>query len=229
MLTHGINEGFAAIGRRIRRPLLAVAVPPILFVLGVAGSRRLDSWSVAAGAAAAIAIAFVIFARDDPPQHVVNWNAARTASDAPKTHFARSRDKVGWSNTTSSESHGGISTTSLPDRVASFLWETKNLAGTIAFENGMLTASQFDDPDEVYRYVALAGRVRAQAADVSNRLRQETGRGAWVTAAIVIWGHFPAGLIEHDHVTYIAGGRLAACLTSPAGVPHALLPVRSPQ
>jgi hypothetical protein len=37
------------------------------------GDDELDLWSVAAGAAMTSAVAFLIFVRDDPPQHVANW------------------------------------------------------------------------------------------------------------------------------------------------------------
>src|SRR5215213_1957981 len=97
-----------------------------------------------------------------------------------------------------------------------FLLETKNLLGTITFEDGVLQARQFDDPDEVYKYTSLAARVRGQAAAVSERLRAETGRGVWVTGVVVIWGLFDQGVVEHEKVTYIAGDRLASWLRARA-------------
>lgn len=33
---------------------------------------------------------------------------------------------------------------------------------------------------------------------------------AWVTAVVVVWGHFPETFIEHENVTYISGEKLAA-------------------
>jgi len=50
---------------------------------------------------------------------------------------------------------------------------------------------------------------RIEAKELSARLRADTGRGAWVTAVAVIWGHFPAGQIEHENVVYIRGDRVA--------------------
>jgi len=95
-----------------------------------------------------------------------------------------------------------------------FLLETKNLAGTIAFENGVLVARQFDDPDEVYLYTSLAPRLLGQAKELSSRLRTDGQRGPWVTAVTVIWGHFPAELVGHENVVYIAGDRLADWLAA---------------
>jgi len=57
----------------MRTPLLIVVVPMLLFVIAVMGSRRLDAWSLAAGAMLAAAIALVMFVRDEPPQHVAKW------------------------------------------------------------------------------------------------------------------------------------------------------------
>lgn len=94
-----------------------------------------------------------------------------------------------------------------------FLLETKNLAGTISFEDGVLVARQFDDPDEVYRYRSLAPRLRGQAKELSARLRDQTGGRAWVNAVVVIWGHFPEKQVSHENVTYIHGARLVHWLT----------------
>jgi len=47
---------------------------------------------------------------------------------------------------------------------------------------------------------------------LSARRRAETGRRAWVTAVVVIWGDFPQGQAHGDKVTYVAGNRLTAWL-----------------
>jgi hypothetical protein len=90
-----------------------------------------------------------------------------------------------------------------------FLLETKNLAGTIRVTDGVVEAQQFDDPDEVFRYFSLASRVRGASAELSARLREETGRRAWVDGVVAIWGRFEQEIVEHEHVAYVAGSRLA--------------------
>ncbi|MDP9226783.1 MAG: hypothetical protein M3P18_23660 [Actinomycetota bacterium] len=40
-------------------------------------------------------------------------------------------------------------------------------------------------------------------------MKTNTRRGPLVTAVAVIWGHFPAGQIEHENVIYIRGDRVA--------------------
>jgi hypothetical protein len=91
-----------------------------------------------------------------------------------------------------------------------------HLAGTVALENGVLCARQWDDPDEVYRYTRLAPRVRGQAKELSARIRDETGCRTWVEPVVVIWGDFSAGQVQHDGVTYLSGNRLREWLLAAA-------------
>jgi hypothetical protein len=208
------QRGLKAYRRRMRGPLLHVVVPMFLFFWAVVLTRRLDRWSVAAGAMATSAIALIMFVRDDPPQHVANWK--RGAEGERKTEKALRRlERKEWvvEHDVQRDGRANLDHVVRGPRGA-FLLETKNLAGTIALEDGMLTARQFDDPDEVYRYASLAGRVRGQAKELSARIRSETGRPTWVTAVVVIWGHFPESYVELNNVTYIAGARLTSWLES---------------
>lgn len=206
--------GLKAYRRRMRTPLLIVVVPMFLFFVVVVLTRKLDRWSLAAGAVAASAMAMVMFVRDDPPQHVANWK--RGAEGERRTARAlRPLERRGWfvEHDVQREGRANFDHVVRGPRGV-FLLETKNLAGTVSFEDGVLVARQFDDPDEVYRYTSLAQRVRGQASDVSARIRAETGRREWVTGVVVIWGHFPEGSATHDKVTYISGDRLASWLES---------------
>src|SRR5437763_13113579 len=67
------ERGLRAYRRRIRWPLLIVVAPIFAFGMGVMLSHKIDRWSLAAGAAIAVGIAFSIYALDEPPQHVQNW------------------------------------------------------------------------------------------------------------------------------------------------------------
>jgi hypothetical protein len=215
LYAHGrYQRGVKAYRRRMRAPLLVVVAPLFFFFWAVALTRRLDRWSLAAGAVGAAAVALVMMVRDDPPQHVKNWQ--RGAEGERKTAKALRRlERQGWvvEHDLQREGRANLDHVVRGPR-GPFLLETKNVSGTIALENGVLTARQFDDPDEVFRYVSLAPRVRGQAKELSGRIRDETGRPAWVTAAVVIWGHFPEGLVQLDNVTYIGGERLASWLES---------------
>jgi hypothetical protein len=177
--------------------------------------RSVVPWKLAAGALLSAAVAFVMFVRDDPPQHVAKWG--RGAAGERKTEKAlRSLEQKGWSVEHDVQRGGRANI----DHIATgprgvFLLETKNLAGSISFEDGTLIARQADDPDEVFRYSTLAARIRGQATELSARIRAETGRRTWVNAVVVVWGSFLEGSFEHENVTYIDGDRLADWLDCP--------------
>lgn len=208
------KRGLRAYRRRVRWPLLIVVLPMFVFFWGVTLTRKLDAWSLAAGAAATTAVALISFVRDEPPQHVTNWR--RGAEGERKTEKAlRPLERQGWQvehdiqmGRRANLDHVVIG----PPGV--FLLETKNAMGTITFEDGVLVARQFDDPDAVFRYRTLAPRLLDQARDVSVRLREQTARRVWVNAVVVIWGYFPAGYVEHEKVVYIRGDRLKEWLAS---------------
>jgi hypothetical protein len=196
---------------------MIVIVPMFVFFWAVTLTRKLDPWSLAAGALMTSAVALFIFVRDDPPQYVAKWG--RGAEGERRTERTlRPLERKGWTVEHDIQSEGRANLDHvLKGPLGVVLLETKNLAGTITFEEGVLVARQFDDPDEVYRYVSLAPRLRGQAKELSSRLLAETGRRTWVTAVAVIWGHFPAGRIEHEKVVYIRGDQLRDWLTSTQG------------
>jgi hypothetical protein len=208
------ERGLRSYRRRLRAPLLIVIVPMFVFFWAVTLTRKLDVWSMVAGALMSSAMALFMFVRDDAPQHVLNWK--RGAEGERKTEKAlRPLERKGWTveHDIQREGRGNLDHV-LTGPPGVFLLETKNPAGTITFEDGMLVARQVDDPDEVYRYKSLAPRLRGQAMELSARLRAETGRGAWVTAVAVIWGEFTPGRVEHENVVYIRGDELKDWLSS---------------
>ncbi len=213
------KRGLRAYRRRLRTPLLIVFVPIVVAFLAITSTRKLDAWSMAAGALMAAGWALVIFVRDEPPQHVLNWR--RGAEGERKTERAvRPLERKGWTIEHDIQRDGRANLDHvLRGPLGVVLLETKNLTGTITFEEGVLVARQFDDPDEVYRYWSLAPRLRGQAMELSKRLREETGRRTFVTAVVVIWGHFQGGRLEHEKVVYIPGDELRNWLVSTQGRP----------
>jgi Nuclease-related domain len=205
------RRGLKGYRRRMRAPLLLVVVPLTIFFFAVSGSRKLDAWSLAAGAAMATATTFAMNVRDDAPQHVLNWR--RGAEGERRTaKTLRRLERKGWVIEHDIQRDRPNLDHVVRGPRGVFLLETKNLTGTITFEGGHLVERQFDDPDEVYRYRLLAGRARGQAMELSARLGRETGRKPWVNGVIVLWGHFAAGRVEHENATYIDGEQLALWL-----------------
>ena len=208
------RRGLRAYRRRMRTPLLVGVIPIFVFFWLIVMTRKLDPWSLAAGALMSAAVVVVVFVRDDPPQHVANWG--RGADGERKTERAlRPLERKGWTVEHDVQHNGKANLDHIVRGPCGiFLLETKNLAGTVSFENNCLTARQFDDPDEVYRYKSLAGRLRGQAMELSARIGQETGHRPWVNAVVVVWGQFPNGFAEHEKVAYVSGERLAVWLES---------------
>jgi Nuclease-related domain len=208
------ERGLRAYRRRIRWPLLIVVVPIFAFGIGVMLSHKIDRWSLAAGAAIAVGIAFSMYTLDEPPQHVQNWKRGGEGERRTEKTL-KPLERNGWTVEHDVQREGRANLDHIvtgPPGV--FLLETKNLVGTISVEDGVLVARQFDDPDEVYRYRSLAPRLRGQAKELSARLHAESGRRTWINAVAVVWGHFPQGLVSHENVTYVHGDQLRAWLTS---------------
>ena len=202
------KRGLKAYRHRLLGPLLLVTAPFVIFYFVVALSHGLEWWSFFAGVACAAAVSLGIYTWDEPPQYVQKWK--RGAEGERKTEkVLRGLERIGWKVEHDIQRDGRANLDHVVTGPAgAFLLETKNLAGTITFEDAYLVARQFDDPDEVYRYKTLTPRLRGQAAELSARLRDETGRGRWVTAVVVVWGHFPSEPVTHDSVTYVHGDRL---------------------
>jgi hypothetical protein len=198
----------------MRIPLLIAVIPLFAFFWAVVLLHRLDGWSVAAGAVVATALGVISHVRDEPPQNVLKWR--RGAEGERRTERAlRSLQRNGWVIDHDIQLGGRANLDHIvrgPRGI--FLLETKNLAGTISFNNGALISRQLDDPDDTYRHVSLAPRLRRQAVELSACLRAKTGHRGWVNAVVVIWGDFPQGHVEHENVTYLAGDRLESWLTS---------------
>jgi len=198
----------------MRTPLLIVVVPMLLFFFAVVLFHRLDSWSVAAAALAASAVTLVITVRDDAPHHVVKWG--RGAEGERRTEkVLKPLEREGWTVEHDIDRPGRANIDHVvigPPGV--FLLETKCPSGFVSIEDGVMTTRQFDDPEEVFRNARLAGRVRGQAKELSQRLYAETGRRTWVAAAVVIWGEFDQGLVSGENITYLHGDGLVAWLKS---------------
>jgi hypothetical protein len=87
-----------------------------------------------------------------------------------------------------------------------FLLDSKLLHGTSAAARDELRSGR----------VSYSGRAfRAGAKNVKVGLEQRLGfRAPWVQSVVVVWGDFPQGHHEEEHVVYIRGEGLVAWLTS---------------
>lgn len=56
--------------------------------------------------------------------------------------------------------------------------------------------------------LALAGRIKSAAADLSDDLARATGRKVWVTPVVVLWAPFEQRSVEQNGVRWIHGKAL---------------------
>ena len=208
------RKGLANYRRRMRPVLWLVVAPPLVAVALINAVHPLDWWSFVAGALATAAVAFASFVRDEPPGHVLKWRLGAEGERMTERALGE-LENDGWTakHDIPHERSGNLDhVLSGPPEV--FLLETKNLSGTISIESGCLVSRQLDDDEEIFRHYRLAGRMRGRAKQLSAWAKEDTGRGTWVHAVVVIWGHFPEGFVQHDNVTYISGSRLTGWLRS---------------
>ena len=86
-----------------------------------------------------------------------------------------------------------------------YLLDSKLLHGTAAAGNDKLSAGRLAYPGRMFR---------AGARTVKSRLEQRLGsRAPWVQAVVVVWGDFPQGLHDEEHVVYVRGEQLREWLT----------------
>lgn len=207
------ERGIGSYRARMRLPLLIVLVPMGVFVVAVMATRKLETWSVAEGAVIAAGIAIAMSVRDEAPSHILNWK--RGAAGERKTEKAlQPLERKGWTVEHDIQRNRENLDHVVKGPAGVFLLETKNLAGTMTVERGVLVRRQWDDPADVYRLNDLCAAMDRRAKELSARLRAETGRRVWVHQVVVVWGDFPAGRVEHGNVVYVHGDRLVEWLKS---------------
>jgi hypothetical protein len=164
--------------------------------------------TIGAGVGAALGMSMCLL--DSPPEWIDKWR--RGWHGERRTEKAlRPLQRAGWDI-----AHGlllgrrGDRDHVVAGPAGVYLLETKNLSGRLTVENGILTAQHGDDPIDSWSYTRLALAVKAAAADIRHELGVFGVR--WVTPVVVLWGNFPAGIIESNGVVYLAGGRVRAWL-----------------
>jgi hypothetical protein len=142
-----------------------------------------------------------------PPEHVVRKQRGANGEKAT-AEVLRHLEAEGWRVVHNLEKTGGGDVDHLVTGPSGlFLLETKHLSGLIAVESGTLTTRQYDDPDEVFRFKGLQGRLLRDARRISSQVRTEVGDRAWVQAVVVVWGDFQ-GAVESGRVAYVPGREL---------------------
>jgi hypothetical protein len=95
-----------------------------------------------------------------------------------------------------------------------FLLESKQLGGRVSVAEDEQQVHWFEAPADGYRNVAIAGRARGAAAELSRDLAALGGRRPWVQSGVVLWADFEQGVIEHNRVVWTHDSRLPGVVTA---------------
>jgi hypothetical protein len=185
-----------------------VVVIELLIALWVDSSV---GWLVFAFLAGASFGSFVM-ARDFVPDHVRRWGEGAWGEQQTAKALAPLA-KRGWTVRHDVELARGGNIDHIVESPSGrwFVLETKTLRGEIRVENGLLTSTQVDDPEQIYRHSGLRHVVLERA----RLLQSQRGRG-WVQAVVVIWGEFPQRRLKQGRLVFVHGDEVASWLSEQA-------------
>jgi hypothetical protein len=197
----------------MRRPVLVACLPLIVVATGLAMWLDTYAWWYFAGGVTGGLLMVAAYTLLDPPGYIAKWGLG--AQGERRTAKAlRPLLRKGWTVTHDVQRARENFDHVLVGPPGVFLLETKVRAGTVSFEDGMLTVHYPDDPDEVVTLPRLAAQMRGRARDLRATHRFENGVRRWVTPVVVLWANFPDRRVEHDGITYIHGDELVGWLRS---------------
>ena len=202
------KRGLRSFRRRFYRQMLWAFALVVLVELLIA--LWVDSrfgWLLFAFLAGASFGSFVM-ARDFAPDHVRRWGEGAWGEQQTAKALAPLAE-LGWKIRHDVElaRGGNIDHVVESPSARRFVLETKTLKGEVRVENGLLTSTQVDDPDQVYRH----DRLRSVVLGRARLLHSQRSRG-WVQAVVVVWGDFPQRLIEDRRLVFVHGDDLASWL-----------------
>ena len=149
-----------------------------------------------------------VMARDFAPDHVRRWGDGAWGEQQTAKALTPLAER-GWNVRHDVELARGGNIDHVVESPAGrwFVLETKTLRGEIRVEKGLLTSTQVDDPDQVYRH----NKLRHFVLDRARLLQSRRGRG-WVQAVVVVWGEFPQRCLKDGQVVFVHGDELATWL-----------------
>jgi hypothetical protein len=211
------RKGLQSYRRRIRRRLLAFAVPTVVGATGLAIWFDTEFWWWMAGLFTGGMLAVVRWAIDLPPEHVAKWGRGAEGERWTAKEL-KALEREGW-RIEHDRQKGGYNLDHIAiGPVGRFLIESKTSTGDVSIEDGVYTVRFADDPEEIYVNRLLHGRMKGRARELWQDLRSEGAGRTWVHPVVVIWGSFPDQLVHYDKVTYVHGFRLVEFLHDPGAV-----------
>lgn len=198
--------------RRLRRHFLILGGVFVLIAapLNLAASRWHGLTWTAGMCTGALATAFIAL-RLAAPAHIDNWllgawGEERTAKELRKL------DKRTWRVLHDLDSRRGNFDHVVIGPPGVFVIDSKNWYGEVSVSNELATVRPLENPERTYVDHGLPRRMRAYAAEMSDKLHAANLRVGWVHPVVAIWAKFPENAVGDERLAYIHGGHLTEWL-----------------
>lgn len=203
------REALAKWRRQIRRRL-ALGVLALL-AFAVVGVLLTDIDIFFIGLVSGAAIAMVMWVRDDPPAFIENWRLGRDGERWTETEL-RSLERDGWHVRHDIDSRYGNIDHVLVGAGGVFLLNSKNLWGSFAIEEGVLSCHHEIAPMSDYSLPKLERQMNGAAFGLEERLKAQLRWRVDVRPVVVLWAEFPAreGRLGQSNKVAVVGGRRIA-------------------
>jgi hypothetical protein len=197
--------------RAQRRVFLTLALAGVLLLVAlhwylavVQGDQK---WI--AGCVTGMFIATFIGLRQAPPGGITNWQEGAWGEELTASEL-ESLPAGEWTVIHDLSRHGrfNFDHVVMNDRSVFCLnskWSTGRLE--TADPSGLHIVSRYDD-DHAWTDRDALRRAKAEAADLSDLIRNRTGRRCWVEPVVVWWGPYPDGAKSVDGVRLVQGRQL---------------------
>jgi hypothetical protein len=194
--------------RRQIRGRLALGILA-LASLGVVGILLTDIDIFFIGVVSGAVIATVIWMRDDPPPFIENWRMGRDGERWTEKEL-RPLERDGWWVRHDIESRYGNIDHVVTGPGGVFLLNSKNLWGSFAIKDGVLTCHHEIAPLSDYSMPGLERQMGGAAWGLEERLKPQLGWRVDVWPVVVVWAEFPErdGRLEKGKVAVVGGRRL---------------------
>jgi hypothetical protein len=192
--------------RQIRRRLaLGVLALAALAVVGVL-LTDIDIFFI--GVVSGAAITMVMWVRDDPPPFIENWRLGRDGERWTERELS-SLEQDGWNVRHDIESRYGNIDHVLVGPGGVFLLNSKNLWGSFAIEEGVLSCHHEIAPMSDYSLPKLERQMNGAAFGLEERLKAQLRWRVDVRPVVVLWAEFPAreGWLGQSNKVAVVGGR----------------------
>lgn len=160
------------------------------------------------GVVSGAAIAMVMWVRDDPPPFIENWRLGRDGERWTESEL-RSLEQDGWSVRHDIDSRYGNIDHVLVGPGGVFLLNSKNLWGSFAIEEGVLSCHHEIAPMSDYSLPKLERQMNGAAFGLEERLKEQLRWRVDVRPVVVLWAEFPAreGRLGQSSKVAVVGGR----------------------